>query len=215
MTMAFAAFCAILKWQRWSSRFHLPFFVMGAVLVALAFTRYVPRKVITAAGILLVSWGLLNGALNRYRSLIPAGRWESAYRPRSEMYFAYALDNYAPSYIAAAEMVDKTKCASVGIDSYTELSDPEIKDGPDSFITYPLFAMIHADGQKRRAFFSGVQNLTARFAEQQPHAPACAIICLDCARAPAKLAEYSSLPNHSVFGGIVVFTAENQRIAVK
>jgi hypothetical protein len=214
MTAAFVAFCAILKWQRWSSRFHLPFFVMGAVLVALTFTRYVPRKVITAAGILLVSWGLLNGALNRYRSLVPVGRWESAYRPRSEMYFAYDLDNYAPSYIAAAEKVDKTKCASVGIDSYTEMSDPEIKDGPDSFITYPLFAMIHADGQERRAFFSGVQNLTTRFAEQQPHAPACAIICLDCARVPAKFEEYGSLPNHSVFGGIVVFT-ENPRTAAK
>ena len=214
MTTAFVAFCAILKWQRWSSRFHLPFFVMGAVLIALAFTRYVPRRVITAAGVLLVSWGLLNGALNRYRSLVPVGRWESAYQPRSALYFAYDLDRYAPSYIAAAEMVNKTKCASVGIDSYTGLSDPEIKDGPDSLITYPLFAMIHADGQKRRAFFSGVQNLTARFAEQQPHAPACAIICLDCARTPAKLEEYSSLPNQSVFGEIVVFTTQNQRIAV-
>jgi len=214
MTMAFVAFCAILKWQRWSSRFHLPFFVMGAVLLALAFTRYVPRKVITVAGILLVSWGLLNGALNRYRSLLPVGRWESAYKPRPVLYFAYGLDKYAPSYIAAAEMVNKTNCASVGIDSYTELSDPEIKDGPDSFITYPLLAMIHADGQKRRAFFSGVQNLTARFAAQQPHAPACAIICLDCARAPAKFEQYRSLPNLSVFGGIVVFTAENQRLAV-
>jgi hypothetical protein len=213
--MAFVAFCAILKWQRWSSRFHLPFFVMGAVLVALAFTRYVPRKVIAAAGILLVSWGLLNGALNRYRSLVPVGRWESAYKPRNVLYFAYDLDKYARSYIAAAEMVNKTKCASVGIDSYTELSDPEIKDGPDSLITYPLFAMIHADGQKRRAFFSGVQNLTARFAAQQPHAPACAVICLDCARVPAKLTEYSWLPNHSVFDGIVVFTAQDQRAAAK
>jgi hypothetical protein len=137
------------------------------------------------------------------------GHWESAYRPRPVMYFAYDLDRYAPSYIAAADTINKTKCASVGIDSYTELSDAEIKDGPDSLITYPLFALIHADGQKRRAFFSGVQNLTARFAEQQPHAPACAVICLDCARVPAKTEEYGSLPNRSVFDGIVVFTAAN------
>jgi hypothetical protein len=124
------------------------------------------------------------------------------------MYFAYDLDYLAPSYIAAVELVNKTKCANVGIDSYTSLTDPEIKDGPDSFITYPLFAMIHADGQKRRAWFSGVKNLTSRFAEQQPHAPACAIICLDCAKVPAKFEEYSSLPNHSVFERIVVFTAK-------
>ncbi|MDP9340417.1 MAG: glycosyltransferase family 39 protein [Acidobacteriota bacterium] len=215
MTAAFVAFCAILKWQRWSSRFHLPFFVMGAVIVALAFTRYVPRKVITAAGILLVSWGLINGAMNRYRSLLPMGRWESAYLPRKQMYFAYELDYLAASYIAAAETVNKTNCTSVGIDSYTELSDPEIKDGPDSFITYPLFAMIHADGQKRQAWFSGVQNLTARFAEQQPHAPACAIICLDCAKVPAKFEEYSALPNRAMFDGIVVFTEARRGSAPK
>ncbi len=215
MTVAFVAFCAILKWQRWSSRFHLPFFVMGAVLIALAFTRYFPRRVVSAVGIALVCCGLVYGAMNRYRALVPVGHIESAYRPRSVMYFAYDLDRYAPSYISAADAVNQTKCASVGIDSYTELSDPEIKDGPDSFITYPLFAMIHADGQKRRAFFSGVQNLTARFAEQQPHAPACAIICLDCARVPAKFEEYRALPNRSVFDGIVVFTAAGQEAAVK
>ena len=36
---AFVAFSAIIKWHRWSSRFELSFFVLGAVVIALALTR--------------------------------------------------------------------------------------------------------------------------------------------------------------------------------
>ncbi len=203
---AFIAFSALLKWQRWSSRYHLPFFVLGAVVIALTLSRYVPRRVVTFIAIVLVSWGLLNSSINRFRSLIPAGRWLTAYGPRSAMYFAYNNEYMAPSYIAAANAVNKTDCASVGIDSYTPLSDPEIKRSPDSFFTYPILALIHADGRKRTAWFAGVHNLSARYAESQPHSPACAIVCLDCANTPAKWQEYASFPHHSVFENIVVFS---------
>jgi hypothetical protein len=209
LTAAFVALCAILKWQRWSSRFHLPFFVLGAVVIALALARYCPRRIVTAIAILLLAWGLLNASMNRFRSLVPVGRWESAYGPRSIMYFSYELEYLAPSYIASAEAVNRMGCANVGIDSYTPLSDPEIKRGADSFFTYPILALIHADGRTRTAWFSGVHNLTARYAERQPHPPACAIICLDCAKVPAKWEEYSSFPNHAVFENAVVFTSAN------
>jgi hypothetical protein len=112
----------------------------------------------------------------------------------------------APSYIAAAEAVNKTDCANVGIDSYSPLSDPDIKRTPESFFTYPILALIHADGRTRTAWFAGVHNLSERYATTQPHPPACAIMCLDCATAPAKWREYSSFPNHEVFGNAVVFT---------
>jgi hypothetical protein len=154
----------------------------------------------------LLVWGLLNASMNRFRSLVPVGRWESAYKPREKLYFSYGLDRLAPSYIGAADAVNNTDCATVGIDSYVPLSDPEIKRTPDSFVTYPLLALIHADGRRRIAIFSGVHNLTARYAAKQPHRPACAIICLECAKVPAKWEQYASLPNHAVFGDTVVFT---------
>jgi len=203
---AFISFSALLKWQRWSSRYHLPFFVLGAVIIALVLMRYVPRKVVTIIAIVMVSWALLNASMNRYRSLIPVGRWLSAYGPRSLMYFAYENDNMAPSYIAAAKAVNRTDCANVGIDSYSPLSDPDIKRTPDSFFTYPILALIHADGRTRTAWFAGVHNLSERYAVTQPHPPACAIVCLDCATVPAKWHEYSSFPNHEVFENAVVFT---------
>jgi 4-amino-4-deoxy-L-arabinose transferase-like glycosyltransferase len=206
---AFVAFSALLKWQRWSSRYHLPFFILGAVIIAIALSRYVPRRVVTFIAIVLVSWGLLNSSINRFRSLIPAGRWLSAYGSRPMLYFAYNNEYMAPSYIAAADAVNKTDCASVGVDSYTPLSDPEINRSPDSFFTYPILALIHADGRTRTAWFAGVHNLSARYAASQPHAPACAIVCLDCAKTPAKWEEYSSFPSHFVFGDAVVFTNGN------
>ena len=122
------------------------------------------------------------------------------------MYFAYNVEYLAPSYITAADAVNKSDCANVGIDSYTSLSDPEIKRSPDSFFTYPILALIRADGRARRAWFAGVHNLSARYAAQQPHPPACAIVCLDCAHVPAKWAEYGSFANHKVFENAVVFT---------
>lgn len=203
---AFISFCALLKWQRWSSRYHLPFFVLASVIIALVLMRYLPRRIVNIIAIVLVSWGLLNASMNRYRSLIPVGRWLSAYGPRPMMYFAYDNESMAPSYIASAEAVNKTDCPNVGIDSYSPLSDPDIKRTPQSFFTYPILALIHADGRTRTAWFAGVHNLSERYAASQPHPPACAIVCLDCASVPAKWREYSSFPQHEVFENAVVFT---------
>jgi hypothetical protein len=207
LTSAFVVFSALLKWQRWSSRFHLQFFVLGAVIIALAFVRYLPRKLVTAIAMVLLVGGLFNASMNRFRSLIPVGRWLSAYGPRPMLYFAYENEHLAPSYIAAAEAVDKTDCESIGIDTYTPLTDHEIEGSPDSFFSYPIVALTHSDGRARTAFFSGVHNLTARYAAEQPHPPACAIICLDCAKVPSKWQEYGSFPNHQVYESVVVFSS--------
>jgi hypothetical protein len=178
---------------------------MGAVVIALALVRHFPRGAVTAIAAALLVWGLVYASMNRYRALIPVGRWQSAWGPRAKMYFNYELDYLAPSYIAAAEAVDKTDCASVGVDSYIALADPDIKRSPDSFFTYPILALIHADGVKRTAFFAGVHNLTARYAAQQPHPPACAIVCLECAKVPAKWEQYRAFPSQLVFENTVVF----------
>ena len=41
---AFVVFCALLKWQMWTSRYHLPFFVLGSVVIAITLQRYIPRR---------------------------------------------------------------------------------------------------------------------------------------------------------------------------
>ncbi len=203
---AFVVFCALLKWQMWTSRYHLPFFVLGAVVMAITLQRYIPRRFVAAIAILLVTAGMINASMNRFRSLIPVGRWLSIYGPRPMLYFAYENEYLAPSYIAAADVINKSGCKSVGIDSYTPLTDPEITRAPESFFTYPVLALIHADGRARTSFFSGVHNLTQRYEHTQPHPAACAVVCLYCAKVPAKWEEYGSFPNHFVFENTVVFT---------
>jgi hypothetical protein len=203
---AFVAFSALLKWQRWSSRYFLPFFVLGAAITAVALSKYVSRRWVTAIAAVLVAWGLLNASINRFRSLVPFSHWETAYKPRPIMYFSYDNEYMAPSYIAAADEVNKSQCANVGIDSYTPLSDHDIRRSPDSFFTYPILALIHADGRTRAAWFSGVHNLSAKYAASQPHPAACAIVCLDCAKTPAKWREYGNFQDQAVFQDVVVFT---------
>ncbi len=209
LVIAFVVFSAIVKWQRWNTRFQLPLFVLGAVILALVLVRYFPRKVVTALAAALVCCGLLYASMNRFRSLIPGGRWQTVYQPRSELYFAYNMDYLAPSYIALSEAVNKIDCASIGIDAYTPLPDPEIMRSPDSFYAYPIFSMLHADGRTRKVWYAGVHNLTKRYAESQPQPAPCAIICLDCAKAPVKWEEYRSFPNHRIFENAVVFTDAN------
>lgn len=206
LTGAFLAFCALLKWQMWSSRYHLPLFVLGASIIALTAERYLAPKLIVLLSITLIAIGLLNCSLNRYRSLIPLGSWVSIYAPRSMLYFAGDNERLASSSIAIANAVNDTNCGRMAIDSYTPLSDPQLTDPPDSFFTYPVMALTHVDGQKRATWFTSVHNLSARYAENRPHAPACAVVCLDCAKVPAKLEEYAWLPHHEIFGNSILFT---------
>jgi hypothetical protein len=68
---------------------------------------------------------------------------------------------------------------------------------------YPLLAQIHADGETRMVWYTGVQNDTIRYAKTQKP---CAVICLECARVPKKWEEYRTIGGRaSVFDYIVVF----------
>ena len=102
--------------------------------------------------------------------------------------------------------MNKLDCANIAFDSYVAPSDA----GHDarSFFVYPLMAMTHADGLRRSVWYSGVNNLTSRYAERERHPAPCAVICLDCASVPAKWDEYRSVGGRaSVFDYVVVFSA--------
>jgi hypothetical protein len=88
------------------------------------------------------------------------------------------------------------------------LKDAAVKHSPKSLFVYPILAMIHADGKTRSVWYTGVNNLTARYANQAPHPAPCAVICLECAKVPAKWAEYRDVGGRaSVFDYIVVFSS--------
>jgi hypothetical protein len=206
---SFVLFCGLLQWQMWSSRYHLALFVLGSALMGVVLERYFPRRLATGVVAVLLLLGTFLALTNRSRSLIPWNRVDDVYQPRGALYFTNEHESIASTYIAASDFVNHLDCRSVAIDSY--VSDPEIKNSPDSFFVYPILALIHANGRDRRVWYSGVHNLSSRYEQKQVHPAACAVICLDCANAPDKRREYGAFATAEVFDNIVVFTNESSK----
>ena len=207
---AFVFFCAILRWQPWNSRHHMPVFILGSALVGVVLERYLARKLVTFIGIVLVTMAVLFALVNKTRSLVPWSRVESVYHPRSEQYFADSHAAVAPAFIAAADAVNKLDCNALAIDAYAPGPASELPNSATSFYIYPLFPLIHADGRARTVWYTGVHNLSNRYADQEIHPPPCGVICVDCASAPEKLAEYRNAWDHAAtFGYIVIFSGKS------
>ena len=111
--LAAVFFSALLRWTQWSSRYQLPFFVLGAPLVGLMLDRYLPRKAaITITAILVVS-AIPFAVSNRTRSLIPWNRVENVYHPRAYQYFLDGHTDIAAANIAAADFVNRLPCDQI------------------------------------------------------------------------------------------------------
>jgi hypothetical protein len=217
LLLSLTFFSALLRWTEWSSRYHLPFFIVGAALVGVMLDRYLPRKAATAVAVILVLSAIPFAVANRTRSLVPWSRVESIYYSRDTQYFLDSHTAIAPANIAAGEFVNRLPCNRVAIDVY--LDHPVLDYTPRSMYLYPLLAQIHADGRNRSVWYTGVQNDTVRYAT--PQTP-CAVICLECAPVPKKWAEYRTIGGRAtVFDYIVVFagagamlnSSDNQALA--
>jgi hypothetical protein len=195
-------FSALLRWTQWSSRYQLPFFIVGAALIGILLDRYLPRKAATAAAVLLLLCAVPFAIANRTRSLVPWSRVENLYHPRDYQYFLDSHATIASANIAAAQFVNTLSCDRVALDVY--LDRPVLDYTPQSMYVYPLLAQIHADGRSRSVWYTDVQNDTIRYASARTP---CAVICLECARVPKKWQEYSKIGGRaSVFDYIVVFS---------
>jgi hypothetical protein len=207
IVLSYVLFCALLRWQEWSSRFQLTLFVLGAALIGLVLEKYAPRKLATFVAVALLLPAIFLSLTNRSRSLIPWSRVDDVYQPRPILYFNDYHEKIAPSYISAASFLNRTDCRSVALDSYTP--DPEVKSGPDSFFVYPLLALIHADGRTRQVWYTGVNNLSSRYERELDHPAPCAVVCLGCTNVPEKWKEYENVGGRaSVFGALVIFSPD-------
>lgn len=210
---AFLMISALLRWQIWSSRYHLPLFVLGAAFCGIILERAIPRK----ANILVAAILLLYAApfvfLNRTRALLPWSRVTDVYHPRQELYFTDFHEEIAKANLGAADLIERLKCNNIGVDSY--VSNPQFGHSPLSLYVYPILALIHG-GTARNVWYTGVNNISTRYEANQSHPKPCAVICLECAKVPAKWREYQSVGRASVFDYIVVFSsAEAMEAAAK
>jgi hypothetical protein len=204
-------FCAMLRWQPWESRHHLPLFVLGASLGGLVLERHFSERMGIFIAAIFLLYAMPFAMLNRTRSLIRWHRVDDVYHPRSVLYFNDQHEAYAGSAIAAAEAVNSLNCRRVTFDSFQPQPDALLASEPESFFIYPLFALIHADAHTRTVWYSGVHNLTTRYRDAESHGGGCAVVCLQCATVTEKWAQYRPVgPRASVYGDIVIFGSDGQ-----
>ena len=173
---SFGLFCALIRWQPWNSRYHLPLFALGLAVMAVAVERSWPRFVVPFLAFLLLASAAPFVLLNSIRPLAPWIPTSIVREPRINSYFADSHRWWIHSYISAAEFVGASSCDSIGIDSSLEDFD------------YPMLMLLGAGHTTRQVRYAGVENLTAKYARPDSKAP-CAVICLRCASVPAKWAE--------------------------
>jgi hypothetical protein len=193
---SFVLFCALIRWQPWNSRYHLPLFALGLAVVGVVLENNLPRLALFA-----VAWALLISALPFaiFNSLRPLAPWPRASILRQswvESYFADSHDHWEDSYVAAAKLLQSSRCRSIGVDASLEDFD------------YPLFALLGAGHNEREVRYAGVRNLTSVYS-RPGNIPPCVVICLRCAHAPAKWAEYKKVGGRvSVFDELAVFSSD-------
>jgi len=190
---SFVLFCALVRWQAWNARYHMPLFLLGVALVGVVLERSWPRVVLTSVACLLLLAALPFVLLNSLRPLISVKSPSIFRQSRTETYFADSHRWQLHSYSAAASFVKATGCNSVGVDSSFDDFD------------YPMFALLGAGHGHREVRYSEVKNLTAEYA-RPGSSPPCAVICLRCANSPAKWAQYKEVGGRvSLFDEIAVF----------
>ena len=123
LASGFLLFSLLLKWQPWGSRLQMPFFVLGAPLIAATFWRLLRPNAARAATLLVVVASLPWVLFNESRMLVPRPSrsvlWDRDAHTvfntsRREMYFRNRPE-LADPYEAAAAKVEASGCHEVGL----------------------------------------------------------------------------------------------------
>ncbi len=192
---AFFLYSALLRWSPFNARYQLPLFALSSVVVALAFSRVLPKVAVTCLTVVLLICAIPPTLANQARPLVTASGLKGSIlvTPRDDTYFFDQHQVLADSFIAAAKATSSTSCKSVGVDA--NLLHYE----------YPFFALLTEYGGTMKISYVGVNNPTASFRPKFAESP-CRIVCLECAEAADKLAKYSNGQNETEkFGDVVVF----------
>ncbi|MEI6438019.1 MAG: hypothetical protein WCO69_04640 [Candidatus Omnitrophota bacterium] len=106
------AFCVLVRWQPWISRFHLPVFIMAIPLAAFAAERFVPRKFLAGIVVILFMAALHPLLLNNTRRIFSE---KSMFRfSREQNYFSKHAWEY-PVADRVVALLKKSDCREVGL----------------------------------------------------------------------------------------------------
>ena len=199
---AFVAFCAYLKWQPFLARLLLPLFVLGAPLAALA--AEIGARAPGPARRWLIQlplclFLLANARLPLLENWVRPlkGPRSVLHTPRDVQYFADMSQwNNQASYWKTVDLLAASNCETVGID----IRNLQLE--------YPLQALLRERKPATRFLHTGVDNVSARYAQPVAAQP-CAIACLDCAADLPRLQQYAAeFPASVRIDRFVVFLRE-------
>lgn len=154
-------FCALLKWQNWHARLHLPMFVLAAPLVAVCLEQMKKRALVYAIAMLLVVASPLYVFFNYTRPLV--GERSILTVDRSTQYFL-PRPNIETGYRSIADELDRRRVRRLAVVA------------PIDQWEYP-FHVLAAD-DRLVVFDALVENRTARYPASISRADA--VACISC-----------------------------------
>jgi hypothetical protein len=196
LLLAFTLFCALLRWQPWHTRLHLPLFVLWSAPVGLCLTRAWSGTVTNSVALLLllVSLPFLLG--NQLRPLLGGGAFNILRQEREMLYFSES-NHLRDSYCAVADFMKAQECRDLGLDL-----------PPDS-AEYPLLTLLEAHRGLRRVAHVDVSNPSSKYAGRARDVRPCALICLFCSMLTEKWNTHTaSMGQATVLQHHVVFHAQ-------
>jgi hypothetical protein len=176
---AFLLFCFYLRWQPYMVRLELPLFVLAAPLAAAFLDALRPAVLSILVCLFLAANARLPLLQNWTRplqgphSLFTASRDDNYFRDMVQW------DNRA-SYLPAVDLTARSGCNTVGID----ISQNQLE--------YPFQVLLRERNPAVRFLHTGVENASARYTPPSQPRP-CAVLCLDCAGIPRKIALYGAI----------------------
>jgi hypothetical protein len=186
---------ALLQWQVWSSRLHLPLFVIGSAVLAMVLVRVgKPTLIGLVCGAFFLS-ALMFSLMNELRPLAARKFARTIWaHSRAELYVADSHADMAEALVATVQFVKQSGCREIGLDLTMEPFE------------YPVMGLLNA-GHEVQVRTVGVVNPTTTYTSHRRD-PVCAVICLGCARVKQKWLQYRSMGEHAaVFNEAAVFTA--------
>ncbi len=165
-SIAFVLFCAVLKWQPWHTRLHLPLFVLWTAVTGTVLGRFWTRSATAALGVVLSLAIVPNILGNTGRPLVFPSTASIANEPRAALYFNDRPGLIDP-YAAAARFAKNQSCDDIGLNV--------TMDGYE----YPLLVFLGDETGQRNVVYVGVKNASKIYASHDEAAP-CLVICPDC-----------------------------------
>ncbi len=148
--LAALLFCAVLKWQPWAVRLHLPLFLLIAPVIAIFLGNIFPRKISIGISLILLLCSLPFLLCNFSRPLIPVQGYSVLKQPRLFMYFKNGL-RFSVPYAQAVEKMAELKIKVLGLDLHED--DWE----------YPIWVLIREKFDKMPSIYHvNISNITKK-----------------------------------------------------